>query len=98
MPIDGGDTAWMLVATGFVLLCVPHPRCAAQFADRPLKALFFVNDIPGRAVPRMTPGLAFFEAGLLRSRNSISILMQCWAGLCILSVLWYALPPSADRA
>ena len=50
-----------------------------------------------RAVPRMTPGLAFFEAGLLRSRNSISILMQCWAGLCILSVLWYALPPSADR-
>ena len=45
----------------------------------------------------MTPGLAFFEAGLLRSRNSISILMQCWAGLCILSVLWYALPPSADR-
>ena len=46
----------------------------------------------------MTPGLAFFEAGLLRSRNSISILMQCWAGLCILSVLWCALPPSADRA
>ena len=36
----------------------------------------------------MTPGLAFFEAGLLRSRNSISILMQCWAGLCILSTLW----------
>ena len=50
-----------------------------------------------RAVPSMTPGLAFFEAGLLRSRNSISILMQCWAGLCILSVLWYALPPSADQ-
>jgi Amt family ammonium transporter len=38
---------------------------------------------------RMTPGLAFFEAGLLRSRNSISILMQCWSGLCILSLLWY---------
>ena len=37
----------------------------------------------------MTPGLAFFEAGLLRSRNSISILMQCWSGLCILSTLWY---------
>jgi Amt family ammonium transporter len=36
----------------------------------------------------MTPGLAFFEAGLLRSRNSISVLMQCWAGLCILSLLW----------
>ena len=36
----------------------------------------------------MTPGLAFFEAGLLRSRNSISILMQCWSGLCILSTLW----------
>ena len=52
----------------------------------------------------MTPGLAFFEAGLLRSRNSISILMQCWAGLCILSTLWYiigytlALGPDAGDA
>jgi Amt family ammonium transporter len=37
----------------------------------------------------MTPGLAFFEAGLLRSRNSISIMMQCWAGMCILSIMWF---------
>lgn len=55
--INSGDTAWMLVATGFVLL--------------------------------MTPGLAFFEAGLLRSRNILALIMQCWSGLCILSVLWY---------
>jgi hypothetical protein len=29
---DSGDTAWMLVATGFVLLCVPpsHPPCPAK--------------------------------------------------------------------
>jgi hypothetical protein len=46
----------------------------------------------------MTPGLAFFEAGLLRSRNSISVLMQCWAGLCILSMLWYAVGPQMRAA
>ena len=26
MPIDGGDTAWMLVATGFVMLCAASPQ------------------------------------------------------------------------
>ena len=46
MPIDGGDTAWMLVATGFVLLCV-HTRAALlQLADRP-RSRRCSNDIPG---------------------------------------------------
>jgi ammonium transporter, Amt family len=36
----------------------------------------------------MIPALAFFEAGLLRRKNSISIIMQCFSGLAILSILW----------
>jgi ammonium transporter, Amt family len=57
VPIDTGDTAWMMVATGLVLL--------------------------------MTPALGFFEAGLIRGKNSLSVVMQTFSGLAILSVLWF---------
>lgn len=57
MPIDTGDTTWMLISTGLVML--------------------------------MTPALGFFEAGLIRSKNSLSIVMQTFSGLAILSVLWF---------
>ncbi|MFY9797372.1 MAG: ammonium transporter [Candidatus Nitrosopolaris sp.] len=59
MPIDSGDTAWMLISTGLVML--------------------------------MIPALGFFEAGLIRSKNSLSILMQTFSGLAILSVLWFVI-------
>jgi Amt family ammonium transporter len=36
----------------------------------------------------MFPGLALFEAGLLRAKNSLSILIQIFSGLTTLSVLW----------
>ena len=54
VPIDTGDTAWMMVATGLVLL--------------------------------MTPALGFFEAGLIRGKNSLSVMMQTFSGLAILLV------------
>eukprot|EP00294_Goniomonas_avonlea_P008923 CAMPEP_0114554996 /NCGR_PEP_ID=MMETSP0114-20121206/8512_1 /TAXON_ID=31324 /ORGANISM="Goniomonas sp, Strain m" /LENGTH=434 /DNA_ID=CAMNT_0001740089 /DNA_START=138 /DNA_END=1442 /DNA_ORIENTATION=- len=34
------------------------------------------------------PGIAFFEAGLLRSKNSLSIILQVVSGIVMLSVLW----------
>ena len=54
--IDSGDTAWMIVATGLVLL--------------------------------MTPGLAFFYGGLVRRKNVLSVLMQCFMCMCLMTVLW----------
>ena len=36
----------------------------------------------------MYPGLALFEAGLLRAKNTVSILVQVVVGLTTLSVLW----------
>jgi Amt family ammonium transporter len=36
----------------------------------------------------MTPALAFFYGGLVRRKNILSILMQCFAILCIISVQW----------
>jgi len=37
----------------------------------------------------MIPALGFFESGLIRSKNALSVLMQTFSGLAILSVLWF---------
>jgi Amt family ammonium transporter len=34
------------------------------------------------------PGLALFYAGMVRSKNVLSVLMQCFAITCLVSVLW----------
>jgi len=57
VPIDTGDTAWILVAGSLVLL--------------------------------MIPALGLFEAGLLRRKNTVSIFMQIFFGLALLSVMWF---------
>ncbi len=36
------------------------------------------------------PGLALFYSGLVRSKNSLSILVQCFAITGVVTVLWYA--------
>ena len=36
------------------------------------------------------PGLALFYAGLVRGKNVLSVLMQCFAITCMASILWYA--------
>jgi Amt family ammonium transporter len=39
----------------------------------------------------MTPGLAFFYGGLVRRKNMLSVLMQCFMILCIISIQWVVL-------
>ena len=36
------------------------------------------------------PGLALFYAGLVRARNVLSVLVQCFAIVCVVSLLWVA--------
>jgi Amt family ammonium transporter len=36
----------------------------------------------------MTPGLAFFYGGLVRKKNVLSVLMQCFIILCLISIQW----------
>ncbi len=36
------------------------------------------------------PGLALFYAGLVRTKNVLSILIQCFAIACVVSLLWWA--------
>lgn len=37
----------------------------------------------------MTPGLAFFYGGLVRKKNTLSILMQCFMAMCLITIQWY---------
>jgi Amt family ammonium transporter len=37
------------------------------------------------------PGLALFYGGLVRVKNVLSVLMQCFAITCLISILWFAI-------
>lgn len=54
--VNAGDTAFVLISTGLVML--------------------------------MTPGLAFFYGGMVRRKNILGVLMQCFAVLCVLTLQW----------
>ena len=36
------------------------------------------------------PGLSLFYGGLVRSKNVLSVLMQCFAITCMASLIWFA--------
>ena len=57
--ISSGNTAWMIVATAFVMLMT-------------------------------IPGLALFYGGLVRSKNIINVLMQCFIITAVISLEWVA--------
>lgn len=44
--------------------------------------------ISAALVMLMTPALAFFYGGLVRKKNVLSILMQCFMLLCVISLQW----------
>ncbi|NTW39184.1 MAG: ammonium transporter [Cellulomonadaceae bacterium] len=70
VPVDSGDTAWIIVCTALVLL--------------------------------MTPGLAFFYAGMVRSRHALGMIMQSFVAIAVVSVTWvvvgYSLAFDRDAA
>ncbi|BCN49480.1 ammonium transporter [Prescottella equi] len=55
-PMDGGDTAWVLVCAALVLF--------------------------------MVPGLAFFYAGMVKSRNTLVMTQQNFVALGVVTVVW----------
>jgi ammonium transporter, Amt family len=57
IPINSGDTAWVLMSCALVLLMT-------------------------------APGLAFFYGGMVRRKNILGVLMQCFMCLGLVSILW----------
>lgn len=39
----------------------------------------------------MTPGLAFFYGGLVRKKNILSVLMQCFMAMCLVTLVWVSI-------
>ena len=80
-------TAISLVATGLVLT-VPR-SVAAQTLDTGDTAWMLSSSL---LVLFMTiPGLSLFYAGLVRAKNVLSVMMQCFAITCLVTVLWLSL-------
>ena len=90
--------------TGLALLALGCPSAFGQEGGAP--PAISAGDtawvlISTALVMFMTPGLAFFYGGLVRRKNVLSILMQCFMILCLISVQWvvfgYSLAFGPDR-
>ncbi|RME33986.1 MAG: ammonium transporter [Gammaproteobacteria bacterium] len=72
--------------TGLLLLC-PLPAMAADGVTDGASTAWILTSTA--LVLMMTlPGLALFYGGLVRAKNVLSILMQCFAIACLASILW----------
>jgi Amt family ammonium transporter len=90
-----GRCAGSLLATGVLsLLLLAAPEAFAQTAT-PLPVPVFdgantawVLTATALVLFMTLPGLALFYGGLVRAQNVLSVLMQCFAICCLVSVLW----------
>lgn len=74
-----------------VVLCIWANLCLAEVQSNPPKidgADTAWVLISAALVMLMTPGLAFFYGGLVRRKNYLSVLMQCFIALAVLSIHW----------
>ena len=81
---------WFLGITGFMTLMGVSKLALAADAAAPV-----INTgdtawvlISAGLVFLMTPGLAFFYGGLVRKKNMLSVLMQCFMLMCIITLQW----------
>ncbi len=83
-------TGWLFGVTGFLVLMGISKLALAADAVVPI-----INTgdtawvlLSAALVFLMTPGLAFFYGGLVRKKNMLSVLMQCFMLMCIITLQW----------
>ena len=87
------------ISMAFVVMCLFNPvEAGAQEAVAEVAASEEVATIDkadtawmmmsAALVLLMTPGLAFFYGGLVRRKNVLSVLMQCFFCMCMMTILW----------
>ena len=83
--MNNSRRTWAILV--FALLCIAPPLLAADEGqvDSGDTAWMLVS---AALVLLMTPGLAFFYGGLVRRKNILSVLMQCFMAMCLMTVLW----------
>ena len=81
-----GKKMFRTLITGIVLAAAPLAAVAQEAVDSGDTAWVLTSTA---LVLFMTiPGLSLFYAGLVRSKNALSVLMQCFAITCMVSILW----------
>ena len=83
-------TSNLILWVSSLILFIAHPESA--YADEAISNANTAWILTSTAlVLLMTlPGLAFFYGGLVRSKNVLSVLMQCFSLACLVSILWVA--------
>ena len=77
----------LLLARSATLLCLPIVAFANEL-DRGDTAWMLTSS--ALVLFMLLPGLSLFYAGLVRSKNVLSVLMQCFTIACAMSLLWFA--------
>ena len=81
-----GKKRLRVTVTGLALMVAPLAAVAQEAIDSGDTAWILTSTA---LVLFMTiPGLSLFYAGLVRSKNALSVLMQCFAITCMVSILW----------
>jgi Amt family ammonium transporter len=93
-PLERSKWLFPAVILGLVLMC--QAAYAGEEGAALVKTAIDTGDtawvlIAAALVMLMTPGLAFFYGGLVRRKNMLSVLMQCFMILCLISVQWVLL-------
>ena len=86
---------WRGIAGVILAGCMALPACAADEAAKAAVPAVGIDSgdvawmlVASALVMLMTPGLAFFYGGLVRKKNILSIVMQCFMILCLVSLQW----------
>ena len=78
---------WGLLALlAFIVLAVPNATFAQDALDTGDTAWILIST--GLVLFMMIPGLAMFYAGLVRTRNVLSVFMHCFGIAALITVLW----------
>lgn len=75
-----------LLVAALVLLCLPKLVLADEL-DRGDTAWMLTSS--ALVLFMLLPGLSLFYAGLVRTKNVLSVLMQCFTIACAMSLLWF---------
>ncbi|MBT8428930.1 MAG: ammonia channel protein, partial [Gammaproteobacteria bacterium] len=80
--------AWHASASLFGLLCLAPSIALAEEATLDSGDTAWMITATALVLFMTIPGLSLFYAGLVRSKNVLSVLMQCFALTGLMSLLW----------
>lgn len=83
-------TALSFVGAGLLFPLALHAQAAAETPSINTGDTAWILTSTALVLFMTLPGLAAFYAGLVRTKNVLSVLMQCFAITCLVTVLWWA--------